>query len=45
MANQAGFEPTHEKPYLLIPVGYPAEGARVPLIQTTPLAEVLIIVW
>ncbi len=35
--------PAHEKPYLLIPVGYPAEGARVPVIQKKPLAEVLII--
>ena len=35
--------PAHEKPYLLIPVGYPAVDARVPVIPKKPLAEVLII--
>jgi iodotyrosine deiodinase len=34
--------PANERPFLLIPVGYPAEGARVPVIQKKPLAEVLI---
>ncbi len=33
--------PPHEKPYLLIPVGYPAEDARVPVIAKKPLEEVL----
>ncbi len=32
--------PTHEKPFLLLPVGYPAEGATVPDIVRKPLAEV-----
>ncbi len=34
--------PKNEKPYLLIPVGYPAEGAQVPEIGKKSLAEVLI---
>ncbi len=33
--------PENERPYLLIPVGYPAEGCRVPAIAKKPLAEVL----
>ena len=32
----------HEKPYLLIPVGYPAEGAQVPVIETKPLGQVMV---
>lgn len=34
--------PAHEKPYLLIPVGYPAAGARVPDIERKAEGEVLI---
>ena len=34
--------PKHEKPYLLIPVGYPAAGCEVPDIGRKPLAEVLV---
>lgn len=33
--------PAHEKPYLLIPVGYPAPGAQVPVIGKKRLEEVL----
>ncbi len=33
--------PAHERPYLLIPVGYPADGARVPDISKKPLEEVM----
>ncbi len=33
--------PKNERPYLLLPVGYPAEGARVPDIRRKTLAEVL----
>jgi len=32
--------PKHERPYLLIPVGYPAEGAKVPNITRKSLDEV-----
>ena len=32
--------PKHERPYLLVPVGYPALDARVPDIVKKPLAEV-----
>lgn len=36
--------PKNEKPYLLIPVGYPAEGANVPNITKKSLQEVLAVV-
>jgi nitroreductase len=36
--------PKNERPYLLIPVGYPAEGARVPNIEKKWLAEVMEVV-
>jgi nitroreductase len=36
--------PKHEKPYLIIPVGYPAEGARVPDIARKQLSEVRLLV-
>ncbi len=36
--------PKHERPYLLIPVGYPAPGARVPVLAKKPLDEVRIVV-
>jgi nitroreductase len=35
--------PAHEKPYLLIPVGYPAEDALVPVIAKKPIDEVLLV--
>jgi iodotyrosine deiodinase len=35
--------PKNEKAFLLIPVGYPAEGCRVPDIAKKPLDEVLIV--
>jgi iodotyrosine deiodinase len=34
--------PKNEKPFLLIPVGYPAEGCMVPDIQKKPLDDVLV---
>lgn len=33
--------PAHERPYLLIPVGFPAEGAQVPKISKRNLSEVM----
>jgi iodotyrosine deiodinase len=36
--------PPHEKPYLLIPVGYPASDAKVPVISRKPEEEVLLVV-
>ncbi len=35
--------PAHERAYLLIPVGYPAEGCQVPALVKKPLEEV--VVW
>lgn len=35
--------PAHERPFLLIPVGYPAEGCVVPDIRKKPAGEV--VVW
>ena len=34
--------PDNERPFLLIPVGFPAEGVEVPDIQRKPLSEVLV---
>jgi len=34
--------PSHERPYLLIPVGYPAEDCQVPDIQRKPINEILV---
>lgn len=34
--------PKNEKPFLLIPVGYPADGCRVPDITKKPVGDVLI---
>lgn len=34
--------PPNEKAFLLIPVGYPAEGCRVPDLRRKPLADVLV---
>jgi iodotyrosine deiodinase len=42
--NRILSRPPHEKPYLLIPVGYPADGARVPVIPRKPEEEVLVVV-
>jgi hypothetical protein len=33
--------PANEKPYLLLPVGYPAKDAQVPDIPKRPLEEIL----
>jgi nitroreductase len=34
--------PENERPYVLVPVGYPAEGCEVPDLERKPLDEVLI---
>jgi nitroreductase len=34
--------PPNERPYVLIPVGYPADGATVPAIGRKPLGEILV---
>jgi iodotyrosine deiodinase len=36
--------PKNERPFLLLPVGYPADGARVPDIERKPFDEVAIFV-
>jgi nitroreductase len=33
--------PDHERPYILFPVGYPAEGATVPDLDRKPLDEIV----
>ncbi len=35
--------PANERPFLLIPLGYPAEGCMVPDIQRKPLAEIMVV--
>jgi nitroreductase len=32
--------PSHERPFLILVVGYPAEGAKVPAITKKPLEEI-----
>jgi nitroreductase len=32
--------PQNERPYVLIPVGYPAEGCRVPALERKPLEQI-----
>ncbi len=34
--------PSHERPYLLIPTGYPADDCVVPAIERKPLGEIMI---
>ena len=36
--------PRHEKPYLLIPVGYPARDCQVPDLERKPLDEIRVLV-
>ena len=38
--NKILHRPAHEKPFVLLVVGYPAEGALVPDIQRKPLQEI-----
>ncbi len=38
--NEIMGRPSHEKAFLLLVVGYPAEDARVPVIQKKPLEEI-----
>ncbi|MFZ5815594.1 MAG: hypothetical protein ACOY93_09880 [Bacillota bacterium] len=33
--------PANETPFLLLPVGYPAEGCRVPNIRKKPLEQIV----
>ncbi|MFN7934865.1 MAG: nitroreductase family protein [Bryobacteraceae bacterium] len=35
--------PVNERPFLLLPVGYPAAGVRVPAIEKKPLEEICIL--
>ncbi len=35
--------PEHERPYLLIPIGYPSEDCVVPAITRKPLDEILVV--
>jgi nitroreductase len=39
--NEILGRPSHERPYILFPVGYPAPGCRVPAITKKPLSEIL----
>lgn len=39
--NEILRRPANERPFLLLVVGYPAEGARVPAIEKKPLEEVV----
>ncbi len=35
--------PAHERPYLLIPVGYPADECLVPDLQRKPLEQIMVV--
>ena len=35
--------PDHERPFLLIPVGYPTEGCTVPDLQRKPLEQIMVV--
>jgi hypothetical protein len=35
--------PEHERPFLLIPVGYPADDCTVPNITRKPIDEVMVV--
>lgn len=39
--NEILGRPAHERPYILFPVGFPADSCRVPAITRKPLEEVL----
>ena len=38
--NEILERPKHEKPYLMLVVGYPRDGAEVPRIGKKPIAEI-----
>ena len=38
--NEILGRPAHERPFLILVVGYPAEGAQVPAISKKPLEEI-----
>lgn len=40
--NEICERPKEERPYLLMPVGYPADDARVPRLPRKPLADVMV---
>ena len=39
--NEILKRPKNEKPYLLVPAGYPADGVKVPNIMKKPLNEIM----
>lgn len=42
--NEILGRPKNEKPYVLLPVGYPADDARVPDIERKPLDEIMSVI-
>jgi nitroreductase len=40
--NEVCERPAHERPYVVLPVGYPAADARVPGLVRKPLSEVMV---
>jgi hypothetical protein len=35
--------PANERPFCVIPVGFPAEGTTVPDLERKPLAEIMVL--
>ena len=40
--NEILGRPSNERPFVVIPVGYQAEGATVPAIDRNPLDEIMV---
>jgi nitroreductase len=40
--NEILGRPKHERPFILFPVGYPADDATVPDLRRKPLSEVAV---
>jgi len=40
--NDILHRPVHERPFVIIPVGYPAENATVPTLSKKPLETILV---
>ncbi|MDH4111600.1 MAG: nitroreductase family protein, partial [Actinomycetota bacterium] len=40
--NEILGRPPNERPFVVIPVGYPAEGATVPAIRRKPVDEIMV---
>lgn len=42
--NEVLGRPKNERPFVVLPVGYPADGCRVPVITKKPLQEIMLVI-